>query len=222
MRCFFEHEQQFFTSYLHSCYTRRINFLGFIMGLSNNGLAVIKDSIKKIFLVLAIVLCACEQALAAIETHEFDSDLQRQRYQSFIEEMRCPKCQNQNLAGSDSPISADLRRELYEMIKQGKSDKEIVDFMVERYGDFILYRPRVAPITYVLWGAPVTLLIVGAIVLIFILRRRRQLALVQSVQELSVDEQTRLKSLLDSTENQSPNNESDKKESDKHDEEPRS
>ncbi|RYY75282.1 MAG: cytochrome c-type biogenesis protein CcmH [Gammaproteobacteria bacterium] len=187
------------------------------MGLSNNGLAAVKDSILKIFLVLAILLCICEQAFAAIETHEFDSELQRQRYQSFIEEMRCPKCQNQNLAGSDSPISADLRRELYEMIKQGKSDKEIVDFMVDRYGDFILYRPRVAPVTYVLWGAPITLLIVGIIVLIIILRRRRQLALIQSTQELSAGEQARLNVLLESAEVQTSDNKSNK-----YGEEPRS
>jgi len=144
-------------------------------------------------------------AFAAIEAHEFDTDLQRQRYQSFIEEMRCPKCQNQNLAGSDSPISADLRRELYEMIKLGKSDKEIVDFMVDRYGDFILYRPRVTPITYVLWGAPVTLLVVGFIVLIFILRRRRQLAQVEQGQELTATEQARLNSLLNTTKSSTNN-----------------
>lgn len=133
---------------------------------------------------------------AAIETHEFNNELERQRYQSFIEEMRCPKCQNQNLAGSDSPISADLRRELYEMIKLGKSDKEIVDFMVERYGDFILYRPRVTPVTYILWGAPIALLVIGLIVLMIILRRRRRLALTQVTQALSAEEQARLSNLL--------------------------
>ena len=169
------------------------------MALSIKGSSFIKGTALKIFVVLALLLIARNQAFAAIEAHEFDSDLQRQRYQSFIEEMRCPKCQNQNLAGSDSPISADLRRELYAMIKQGKSDKEIVDFMVDRYGDFILYRPRVTPITYVLWGAPITLLIVGVIVLIIILRRRRQLALIQSSQELTQDEKKRLQSLLGST-----------------------
>jgi len=134
--------------------------------------------------------------MAAIETYEFKNDVDRQRYQSFIHEMRCPKCQNQNLAGSDSPISADLRRKIYEMISLGKSDKEIVDFMVERYGDFILYRPRVTPATYALWGAPLVLLGVGAVVLILILRRRRQLSLVQTSGELNEAEQARLDNLL--------------------------
>lgn len=153
-------------------------------------------SFIKAFLLFATLLFASVNVFAAIEAHEFNNELDRQRYQSFIEEMRCPKCQNQNLAGSDSPISADLRRELYEMIKQGKSDKEIVDFMVERYGDFILYRPRVTPVTYALWGAPIALLLIGSIVLIIILRRRRSMSLTQMSQELNADEQARLASLL--------------------------
>lgn len=175
------------------------------------------SSIKTLLLLVALLVMS-SSTFAAIEAHEFDTDLQRQRYQSFIEEMRCPKCQNQNLAGSDSPISADLRRELYEMIKLGKSDKEIVDFMVERYGDFILYRPRVTPATYVLWGAPAALLVSSVIVLILILHRRRRLALTQTTQELNADEKARLDALLDSKSN------SNKKDNNKpkKDEEPRS
>lgn len=92
----------------------------------------------------------------------------------------------------------DLRRELYEMIKLDKSDKEITDFMVERYGDYILYRPRVTPATYVLWGAPVALLMIGIVVVIVILRRRRRLALTQVSQHLTDEEQLRLNSLLNS------------------------
>ena len=172
------------------------------------------SSIKTFLLVVALLVTS-SSAFAAIEAHEFDTDLQRQRYQSFIEEMRCPKCQNQNLAGSDSPISADLRRELYEMIKLGKSDKEIVDFMVDRYGDFILYRPRITPATYALWGAPAALLVIGAIVLILILRRRRRLALTQTTQYLSADEKARLESLLKSDDKAADNKKT------KHDEEPR-
>lgn len=156
-------------------------------------------SFLRFFWLLPLLLLINLHSHAAIDVHDFDSDQQRQRYQSFIEEMRCPKCQNQNLAGSDSPISADLRREIYEMIKAGKSDKEIVDFMVDRYGDFILYRPRVTAITYVLWGAPAVLLVIGTIVLILMLRRRRRLALEQKIQPLSDDEQARLASLLNST-----------------------
>lgn len=167
-------------------------------------------SVKR-FLLLFALLLASIQAMAAIETYDFKNEVDRQRYQSFIHEMRCPKCQNQNLAGSDSPISADLRRKIYEMISLGKSDKEIVDFMVERYGDFILYRPRVTPATYALWGAPLALLVIGVAVLILILRRRRQLALVQKTTALDDDEKVRLANLLNS----------DNKKSSQADEEPR-
>lgn len=131
---------------------------------------------------ILIRLCTCIWVLlisvssfAAIEVHEFDNEVDRKRYQTFIDEMRCPKCQNQNLAGTNSPIAEDLRRELDLMIKEGKSDKEIVDFMVERYGEFILYRPRLSPATMFLWGAPIFLLIAGVIMLLLIVRKRRRI-----------------------------------------------
>lgn len=150
-------------------------------------------------------LCACLGLLflscssfAAIEVHEFDSDVDRKRYQTFIDEMRCPKCQNQNLAGTNSPIAEDLRRELVFMIKDGKSDKEIVDFMVERYGEFILYRPRLSPATILLWAAPVVLLVFGVILLLVIVRKRRRLD-VAVESGLSPLERERLASLLNSS-----------------------
>lgn len=156
-------------------------------------------SIKTFLLFVSLVFSSLS-TFAAIETHEFSNELERKRYQSFIEEMRCPKCQNQNLAGSDSAISIDLRNKLYEMIKLEKSDKEITDFMVERYGDYILYRPRVTPVTYVLWGAPIGLLVIGIVVVILILHRRRRLVLTQESQHLTNEEQARLNSLLNPAE----------------------
>ena len=134
-------------------------------------------------------------SFAAIEVHEFDNEVDRKRYQTFIDEMRCPKCQNQNLAGTNSPIAMDLRRELDLMIKDGKSDKEIVDFMVERYGEFILYRPRLSSSTMLLWGAPIFLLVFGVIMLLLIVRKRRRLE-VEPDAGLSDAERKRLDSLL--------------------------
>lgn len=145
---------------------------------------------------MLIFSCLSWQSYAAIESHNFDTEVQRQRYQSFIEEMRCPKCQNQNLAGSDSPISQDLRREIYEMIKAGKSDREVIDYMVARYGDFILYKPRVTPATYLLWAAPVVLLITGIVVILIMLRQRRRAALQRTGTSLTDAEQARLDLLL--------------------------
>ncbi|TQV78288.1 cytochrome c-type biogenesis protein CcmH [Exilibacterium tricleocarpae] len=112
-------------------------------------------------------------ALAAVDVYDFSSETERQRYRYFVEELRCPKCQNQNLAGSDAPIAKDLRRELYRLLQEGKSDPQIVDFMVSRYGDYVLYRPPLQRNTAVLWGLPLVLVGLGMLVFALILRRRR-------------------------------------------------
>lgn len=111
---------------------------------------------------------------AVIETYQFDTDLQRQRYNAFIEELRCPKCQNQNLSGSDSAISQDLRRQLHAMIMDGKSDIEITQYMVDRYGEFILYRPRFNAATALLWLLPLGLLLGGAAIWLLMSSRRNR------------------------------------------------
>lgn len=148
----------------------------------------------KAFVAFSLLLVA-QMNFAAIEAHEFKNEIDRQRYQSFIDEMRCPKCQNQNLSGSDSPIAQDLRNEVYLMIEAGKSDQEIVNFMVERYGEFILYRPRLSPATILLWAAPVLMLVFGAILLLLIVRKRRRLA-VETDDGLTQQERVRLNALL--------------------------
>lgn len=151
----------------------------------------------KLSLLIGLVLSSLP-SFAAVDVYEFDNDVDRKRYQSFIDEMRCPKCQNQNLSGSDSQIAMDLRRELYLMIKDGKSDKEIVDFMVERYGDFILYRPPLKASTLVLWAAPWVLLGGGIILLIVIVRRRRAMD-AAATSHLTPEERQRLDALLQTT-----------------------
>jgi len=113
------------------------------------------------------------QAIASpVDTYVFKDKVTEIRFNALNKELRCPKCQNQNLADSNSPIAADLRREVYELLQQGKADIEIVDFMVARYGDFVLYRPRVSSLTYILWYGPAGLLFVGVIVVVIILRRK--------------------------------------------------
>lgn len=99
-------------------------------------------------------------AHAAIDVYDFDSPQQEAQYRGLIEELRCPKCQNQNLAGSDAPIAQDLKQKTYDMIKEGRSDAEIRAYMQERYGDFITYKPPVRPSTWILWFFPPLLLIV--------------------------------------------------------------
>ncbi|WP_406947226.1 cytochrome c-type biogenesis protein [Psychrobacter ciconiae] len=97
---------------------------------------------------------------AAIDVYDFDSPQQEAQYRGLIEELRCPKCQNQNLAASDAPIAQDLKQKTYDLVKEGRSDSEIRDYMQERYGDFISYKPPVRPSTWILWFFPPLLLIV--------------------------------------------------------------
>ena len=92
----------------------------------------------------------------------------------IAEELRCLVCQNESLASSHAELADDLRREVRELIRQGKSDQEIKDFLVARYGDFVLYRPEVKPLTWVLWFGPFVLLLVAAVFLGVYLRQRRQ------------------------------------------------
>lgn len=144
---------------------------------------------------LSLLMLVSFSAQAVVDIYEFDNDVTRERYLSFIEEMRCPKCQNQNLAGSDSPIASDLRRELYRLLMEDKSDKEIVDFMVARYGDYVLYRPQIKGNTALLWGLPAGLLLFGLVMVGFTVRQRRQQA--QVSQGVEPRDRERLAKLLD-------------------------
>lgn len=138
-----------------------------------NLLGLLQTALRPPLLMLAFLLVATP-AMAVIEAYDFDDEVTRQRYQSFLAEMRCPKCQNQNLEGSDSPIASDLRREIYRMLEEGKSDKEIVDFMVSRYGEYVLYRPKVSSNTLLLWGLPAVLLLLGGLMVALTLRQRKK------------------------------------------------
>ena len=148
----------------------------------------------------AAVLLAFAAASGAIvfEEREFDNDEQLARYKTLIYELRCLVCQNQNLADSDADLAADLRREVYEMIVAGESDDAIIEFMVSRYGDFVLYRPPLKMKTVLLWTGPFVLGIAGIVLLLVQLRRRR--ALQPATAPLSEDERQRLQTLLDSEE----------------------
>ncbi len=124
------------------------------------------------YMVLLGFLMMSNAVFSAVEVKEFSSDELRNRFQTLVHELRCPKCQNQNLADSDSPISADLREEIYRMLEEGKSDQEIEDFLVARYGDFVMYRPPVKRNTLMLWLAPGLLLVVGVLVVLMVRRRQ--------------------------------------------------
>ncbi|MFN2289417.1 MAG: cytochrome c-type biogenesis protein [Chromatocurvus sp.] len=129
---------------------------------------------------------------AVIETYEFSDPALEERYHALSEELRCPKCQNQNIAGSNAPISEDLRRLLHRQLEAGATDGEILEDMVDRYGDFVRYRPAFDAKTAVLWLAPPGFLIIGALFAFVVLRGRHK----GREGALNEDERTRLDQLL--------------------------
>lgn len=149
-------------------------------------------------MLLAMLCCAvlALPAQAAIEAYQFESPQMEADYNQLINELRCLVCQNQNLSGSDADLARDLRRETYDMLSQGKSPDQVVEFMVARYGDFVLYRPQFKSTTYLLWLGPFLLLV---FVLVLLIRRLRGPAT-----RAEVDEQTlaRARQIL---ENKEPN-----------------
>lgn len=147
------------------------------------------------FFYFLFALLAATTLHAAIDPDQFENETERARYQHFIADLRCPKCQNQNLAGSDAPIAADLRKELRRLLKEGQSDQQIVDFMVARYGEFVLYKPRLDRNTALLWFAPIALFGVGAGVIGTMLWRHRR-ARAAATATLTAEEQAQLADLL--------------------------
>jgi cytochrome c-type biogenesis protein CcmH len=123
-------------------------------------------------LLLAVLVAMAVPSFAIDTQRAFDDPALQSRYEQINRELRCLVCQNQTIADSNATLAQDLRREVREMIEAGKSDAEIREFMIERYGDFVLYRPRMTPVNFLLWGAPVLLLLLGTFVGIRIIRKQ--------------------------------------------------
>lgn len=121
--------------------------------------------------IAAFGLLGLSLAVQAVDLEPaFDDPVLNERYQTLIHEVRCMKCQNQTIADSPIDVAADLRRQIHRMIADGASDAEIADYLTARYGDFILYRPPLKPVTWPLWGAPIVLLGIGAVVFARVVR----------------------------------------------------
>lgn len=127
---------------------------------------------KRLMLMLLLLGAAAVAQATTIETYRFDDPGKEALYKKMIAELRCLVCQNQNLADSNAELAQDLRRKTYEMVSAGKSETEIVGYMVQRYGDFVLYRPPVKGITLFLWAGPFILLAIGLLVLVRVIRQR--------------------------------------------------
>ena len=125
---------------------------------------------SKFLLVLAFSFSAVAQ-----EPMVFENQQLQDRFDQLTQELRCLVCQNQNLADSDAPLAHDLRREVHQMLQSGQSNEEIKQFLVARYGDFVLYRPPVQKNTYLLWLAPLVMLFGGVLVLRSSIRKRAKI-----------------------------------------------
>ncbi|MCL1115333.1 MULTISPECIES: heme lyase NrfEFG subunit NrfF [Shewanella] len=152
------------------------------------------NMVTKLLICLVSVLLAASVMATPVDTYEFKTTENQQRALSLAHQLRCPQCQNQNLVDSNSPVAQDLRLEVYKMVDNGKSDAEIIDFMTSRYGDFVLYKPKLDSKTYVLWLGPIGLLVFGLFIgFIFVRRQRIQPAEADS---LSPEQQAELDALL--------------------------
>jgi cytochrome c-type biogenesis protein CcmH len=151
---------------------------------------------KRFQLLLSIILLnvfwLCNVNASPVDTFEFKDKATQVRFQILSKELRCPKCQNQNLADSNSKIAVDLRKSLYNLLQEGKTDQEIIDFMVYRYGDFVLYRPQLNKQTYILWFAPLIIIFAFIIGVLLVLRKRSKAKQI----DLSSQEQANLDKIL--------------------------
>lgn len=150
-------------------------------------------NILKITLLLVVALLLSTQAHARFETHDFATPQMERDYNVLVQELRCLVCQNQNLSDSNAELAQDMRLLVYKKLSEGKSKDEIVDFMVVRYGDFVMYRPPVKKATYILWYGPIIFFAVAGLVVVSYIRRQKKEA------ETAVNEQQqkKAKSLLD-------------------------
>lgn len=151
---------------------------------------------KSLLFLLAVLISIPLQA--GVEVHKFDNPALEKRYSVLINELRCLVCQNQNLADSNAELAQDLRKQVIEMLDSGKTDTEIVDFMVNRYGDFVLYRPPLKTSTLLLWLGPFVLLLLAIVVLVRFIRTRAS----QTPVSLSDEERRKVQDLLKKEEKQ--------------------
>lgn len=157
------------------------------------------NPLRSFFLTLALSMIV-GTSLATVDIYEFSDEDKYERYKVLTEELRCPKCQNQNIADSDAQIAKDLRQEVHRLVEAGQSDDQVVSFMVERYGDFVRYRPAMEGAMLGLWWGPVVIVLTGIPLLVFWVRRRRQADAGSIERGLDDQEKQRLKRLLDKDE----------------------
>ena len=127
---------------------------------------------KVLSTILVLSVCALGFADDSKEIYPFDDSNQEKIFLSLLDEIRCPKCQSSNLAGSNAPIANDLKREVYRLVRSGQTEEEVKDYLVERYGNFIVYDPPFRADTFVLWLGPLLFFLLTLSIILLILRKR--------------------------------------------------
>lgn len=143
---------------------------------------------------LLVLLLSGGAAAEVADVYDFSDRAQEQRYQNLIEELRCPKCQNQNIADSNAPISKDMRDAVYRMMKDGASNEEIVESLVGRFGEFVRYKPELDSRTFLLWATPAIAVLGGLLVVAGVVIRSRRAG--PESPALSAEEQADRKSVV--------------------------
>lgn len=152
-------------------------------------------TLTKIIGGLVLLLSMVTTVMATpVDTYEFKSPENQKRALELAHSLRCPQCQNQNLIDSNSPVASDLRLEVFKMVDEGKGDDEIIEFMTSRYGEFVLYKPKMETKTYILWLGPIGLLLIGFCIAFIFIRKQRTSG--NTSPEISAEDQKALDDLL--------------------------
>ena len=145
----------------------------------------------RMILMVAMLVMLTPVFAGPVITYAFESEEQEALFNKLSDELRCLVCQNQSIADSNADLAKDLREEIYGMLQEGKNEQEIVDFMVARYGDFVLYNPPMKPETWILWFGPAFALLAGFVFVVRIMRQQK----INKENEMSSEEMERLKAL---------------------------
>lgn len=153
--------------------------------------------VRKIYLLMIVCLMSNNIWAAGVDARKFENPEQEEIYNTLVSQLRCLVCQNQTIADSNAALAKDLRRQVFEMIQQGKTEQEIKTYMLTRYGDFVLYKPPFKLKTGLLWLGPAVFLLIGLIVIFLYSQRRKKL----EITELDVTEKEKIRQILDKGDN---------------------
>jgi len=163
--------------------------------MANRSVTFMSDLNVNHLLVALLLVLFTSTSYAAIELYDFSDPSYQARYKDVGGKLRCPKCENQSIADSNSPSAYDMRQELYRLLEEGKTDQQIYDFMVQRFGDYVLYEPPMRKDTWLLWYLPPALVILGMLLAFFLVRSRKSAKVTSN---MSVSErQLRIQQILE-------------------------